>query len=105
VAVPGKIVLVTSASCFSACLDFLDRMRLHPASVQVGHTTGVDTIYMEAWAQPLPSGLSEISYPMKVYRNRKRKNNEAYAPKVTYDDKLADTDALRKWITANYRSW
>ena len=105
VAVPGKIVLVTSASCFSACLDFLDRMRLHPAVVQVGQTTGVDTVYMETWTEGLPSGLAEISHAMKVFRGRKRKNNEAYAPKVVYEGRLADTEALRGWIAANYRNW
>ena len=105
VAVPGKIVLVTSASCYSACLDFLDRMRLHPAVVQVGQTTGVDTVYMETWGEGLPSGLGSISHPMKVFRNRKRGNNEAYTPKVVYAGRLADTGALRSWITANYRRW
>lgn len=42
---------------------------------------------------------------MKVYRNRKRKHSEAYAPKVAYEGRLADTDALRSWIAANHRSW
>jgi len=104
-AVPGKIVVVTSPSCYSACLDFLDRMRLHPAVVQVGQTTGVDTVYMETWGWDLPSGLGQLSVPMKVFRDRKRKNNEAYAPKVEYKGKLADTEALRSWIAASYRSW
>jgi hypothetical protein len=103
--VPGRIVVVTSASCFSACLDFLDRMRLHPAVVQVGQTTGVDTDYMENWGRTLPSGLTQIGHPMKVYRNRRRANNEAYAPKVRYAGDLADTAALRRWILANYAKW
>lgn len=105
VEVPGRIVAVTSASCYSACLDFLDILRLHPAVVQVGQTTGVDTVYMDTWTQDLPSGLGYISHPMKVYRDRKRKNNEAYTPKVVYEGRLADTEALRRWITANYQDW
>lgn len=105
VAVPGKIVVVTSASCYSACLDFLDLMRLHPAVVQVGQTTGVDTVYMETWGHDLPSGLGQLSVPLKVFRDRKRKNNEAYTPKVAYKGRLADTEALRSWIAANYWSW
>jgi hypothetical protein len=102
--VPGTVVLITSASCFSACLDFLDLMRLHPATVQVGQTTGVDTDYMENWGWPLPSGLSVIGYPMKVYRNRRRANNEAYVPDVPRDD-LADQAALRAWVLAHHREW
>lgn len=102
VAVPGRIVVITSASCFSACLDFLDRMRLHPAVVQVGQTTGVDTNYMENWGTRLPSGLAQIGYPMKVYRNRRRANNEAYPPHVRYEGSLRDTAALRAWILRRF---
>lgn len=102
VAVPGRIVVVTSASCFSACLDFMDRVRLHPATIQVGETTGVDTDYMENWGRPLPSGLSSIGHPMKVYRNRRRANNQAYAPQVRYEGRLQDTEALRGWILRRF---
>jgi hypothetical protein len=102
--VPGAVVVITSASCFSACLDVLDVVRLHPAVVQVGQTTGVDTDYMENWGWPLPSGLSQIGYPMKVYRNRRRANNEAYAPDVRRDD-LHDDEAVRRWVLAGYAGW
>src|SRR5215207_4380191 len=40
----------------------------HPAVVQVGQTTGVDTVYMETWTEGLPSGLAEVSHAMKVFR-------------------------------------
>jgi hypothetical protein len=97
VPVPGTIVIIATPSCFSACLDFLDRMRLHPAVVQVGETTGVDTNYMENWRTPI-SELTWLSYPIKVYRNRRRGNNEAYAPHVHYRGSLADDAALRRWV-------
>ena len=102
---PGRVVLLTSASCFSACLDFLDRMRLHPAAIQVGQTTSVDTDYMENWGTRLPSGLASISYPMKVYRNRRRAHNEAYTPAVPYEGAIGDTDAVRAWIAQRAGSW
>jgi hypothetical protein len=98
--VPGRVVVIAGASCFSACLDFLDVMRLHPSVVQVGQPTGVDTDYMENWGWPLPSGLSRIGYPMKVYRNRRRANNTGYAPHVLHEE-LQDTDALRRWLLAD----
>jgi hypothetical protein len=79
-------------------------MRLHPAVVQVGQPTGVDTDYMENWGWPLPSGLSRIGHPMKVYRNRRRANNEAYLPHVRRDA-LRDDAALRAWIIANVERW
>jgi hypothetical protein len=102
---PGRVVLLTSASCFSACLDFLDRMRLHPAAIQVGQTTGVDTDYMENWAARLPSGLASISFPLKVYRNRRRAHNEAYVPKVAYEGAIENTEAIRAWISGSAKAW
>jgi hypothetical protein len=102
---PGRVLLLTSASCFSACLDFLDRMRLHPSAVQVGQTTGVDTDYMENWGARLPSGLVSISFPMKVYRNRRRAHNAAYAPTVPYGGAIEDTDAVRAWIARRNGEW
>ena len=102
---PGRIVVLTSASCYSACLDFLDRLRLHRAVVHVGQTTGVDTHYMENWGTRLPSGLVAIGYPMKVYRNRRRAHNEPYAPHVPYEGDISATETLRAWIMRTYRTW
>ena len=102
VAIPGRVVVIAGPECFSACLDFLDRMRVHPAVVQVGTITGVDTDYMENWGKPLPSGLSSVGHPMKVYRGRRRGNNEAYAPHVPYGDDLGDTAALRAWVVRRF---
>jgi hypothetical protein len=99
--IPGKVIVITTPSCFSACLDFLDRMRLHPAVVQVGTTTGVDTNYMENWGGPI-SGLTRWGHPLKVYRNRRRGNNESYRPHVAYEGSLEDDTALRTWVTKNF---
>ena len=100
--VPGRIVVLTSASCFSACLDFLDIVRLHPQVVHAGQTTGVDTHYMENWGTRLPSGLISIGYPMKVYRNRRREHNESYVPTALYEGDISDTETVRAWISRNY---
>ena len=103
-ALPYDVVVITSASCFSACLDFMDKLRLHPAVVHVGQPTGVDTDYMENYGQTLPSGIAGVGYPMKVYRNRRRANNEGYVPEVARDD-LYDDAALERWILENRSHW
>lgn len=100
--VPGRVVVITGPACFSACLDFVDLMRVHSDVVQVGEITGVDTVYMESWGKPLPSGHARISYPMKVYRNRRRGNNEPHPPHVRYAGDLEDTEALRAWVVQRY---
>jgi hypothetical protein len=104
VKLPGKIVVITTPSCFSACLDFLDRMRLHPDVRQVGQTTGVDTNYMENWGGKI-SDLTSWGHPLKVYRNRRRAMNEAYNPHVTYVGSLEDDAAVREWVVKNFRGW
>lgn len=70
----------------------------------MGQTTGVDTGYMENRGWPLPSGLTVVGYPMKVYRDRRRANNAAYPPDVRRDD-LADQEDVRRWVLAHYREW
>lgn len=100
--VPGRIVVLTSASCFSACLDFMDVMLLHPQVVHAGQITGVDTNYMENWGRQMSSGLVSIGYPMKVYRNRRRGHNEPYAPTALYEGDIGNTDSLRAWIKRNF---
>jgi hypothetical protein len=99
--VPGKVVVITGATCFSACLDFMDRFRLHPAVIHAGQITGVDTNYMENWGRPI-SELVSISHPMKVYRNRRRANNESYKPHVAYTGDLYDTSALQAWVLQQF---
>ena len=104
VEVPGKVIVLTTPSCFSACLDFLDRMRLHPAVVQIGQTTGVDTNYMENWGGPI-SEITRWGHPLKVYRNRRRANNESYRPHHPYEGSLEDDVAVRSWVMSNLSRW
>jgi hypothetical protein len=61
--------------------------------------TGVrtDTYYMENWGDALPGGLSQLSYPMKVYRNRRRAANHGYTPAIP-NDQLDNTAAVQVWI-------
>jgi hypothetical protein len=98
-------VVLTSSSCYSACLDFMDRLLLHPAILHVGEPTGVDTDYMESWFQVLPSGLARLNYPTKVFRNRRRLNNEGYEPVVRFDGTIGDTPAVREWILEHHSRW
>jgi hypothetical protein len=82
----------------------MDVMKLHPAVVHVGQPTGVDTDYMENWGWTSPSGIIQVGYPMKVYRNRRRRNNEGYTPTIRRDS-IADSASLAAWIRANYTKW
>jgi hypothetical protein len=102
---PGRIVVLTSAGCYDACLGFLDRVKLHPAALHVGQVTGAETSYSAAWGMQLPSGLASISLPLSVYRNRRRAHNESHEPRVAYLGNIADSKAVRGWVLRSYSSW
>lgn len=93
----ARVVIVADASCGSACLDALDLWK-RLGALQVGGETSADSVYMDIRPQPLPSGLSRISVPMKVYRGRGRGSNEPYVPDRRYEGDMRDTQALEAWI-------
>lgn len=63
-----------------------------------GQTTGADSLYMQAREVALPSKLGHLILPMKVYRNRPRKNNEPYHPDVEFIGNIKDTKAVEEWV-------
>jgi hypothetical protein len=95
----GPVYFVTDASCGSACLDAVDLWRALGA-VHVGQTTSADTLYMEIRERQLPSGVTAVSMPMKVYRGRPRGSNEPAVPKHYFAGDIADTVLLERWIAS-----
>ena len=82
-----------------ACLDAADLWKALGA-IQVGRETSADTLYMDVRQDVLPSGLTRIAVPMKIYRGRTRGSNEPLRPVHSYPGDLRDTDALAGWIAA-----
>lgn len=93
----AKVVVLTDSACASACLDALD-LWLPLGAVHAGGETSADTLYMEIGSQSLPSGLSHVGLPMKVYRGRPRGNNQPYVPARPYPANPDDDRALEAWI-------
>lgn len=94
--IPARVFLLSNGTCASACLDFAD-IALHIPGVQlIGMDTGGDGLLMEVRSQTLPSGLSRVVLPLKVYRGRARGALEAYQADVVYDG-VWDDLAVRAW--------
>ncbi|EHP39359.1 hypothetical protein OR16_32089 [Cupriavidus basilensis OR16] len=93
----GKLVLVTDSYCASACLDFADSVLSIPGTVQAGSVTSADTRYMDISQVSLPSGVN-MWLPLKVWKNRKRRDNEPHVPKFTFEGDLNDTVAVQAWV-------
>jgi hypothetical protein len=97
--VTGRAYFLTDNSCGSACLDFADLLHKLPGVVQLGLPTAADTVYMDLANAPLPSGLGQFSWGMKVYRDRSRGNNAWYEPKYRWPGgPMNDDEAVVRWI-------
>lgn len=95
----GVVYVLTDEFCASACLDAVDLWRALGA-LHVGRKTSADTLYMEVRSFRLPNGISGVSLPMKVYRNRPRASNEPVVPIYSFEGDISDTAALEQWIAA-----
>lgn len=97
--VKAQIIVIIDRFCVSACLDFIDYLKaMDHQIVLIGERTKGDSIYMEIREVGLPSGYGQLSFPIKVYRNRVRENRESYYPDVSYDGDLHDTTTLQSWL-------
>lgn len=95
----GRIAVLTDSACASACLDFVDEVRLVPGSLQLGATTSADSVSIDMARVALPSG-NALLMPLKVWRNRLRADNQPWKPDRQFDGDLDDDDAVRRWATS-----
>lgn len=96
--VTATIIAIIDSYNVSAALDCIDELKMmeHPL-ILVGETTRADRLYMDVRAVPLPSESGTFMFPIKVYRNRPRKDNESYKPDIEVNTNNAA--ALEKCIT------
>lgn len=96
----GKVVLLTSKTCVSACLDFVDFLKFVPNLLHVGDTTNADTIYTEVAFMRDTDWYEQLDFivPVKKFNHRLRDDNVPYVPDVFYDGDIGDTPRLQKWI-------
>jgi len=91
----GTVAVIADSTCASACLDFVDQVRLLPNSIQLGQTTSSDTVYLESMGRVvLPSG-NHLALPLKVWRNRVRGDSEALVPDIPLRVDMRDDAAVR----------
>lgn len=94
-----KLVLITDKTCVSACLDFVDLIKLIPNTLQVGEPTDADTAYTEiAYMQ---SGYAKETFnfvvPVKKWNKRMREDNKPYNPDILYQGEMSNDKALEQW--------
>ncbi|WP_297802619.1 S41 family peptidase [uncultured Brevundimonas sp.] len=95
--VSSKVFILTDYMCVSACLDAVDVWKA-AGGIQIGTETSADTLYMEIRETELPSGLSGLSIPIKVYRGRERGHNQPHTPDHPLPLETLDDAALKAAI-------
>jgi hypothetical protein len=99
----GTVVVLTDTTCGSACLDAMSILTKMPMVVHVGDVTAADTQYMEARPAPLPSGLSTLVIPIKVYRGRIRPDGGYFTPTFRFEGLHWTAEALQGWVLSLWR--
>jgi hypothetical protein len=94
----GKAYLFTDVGCASSCLYFADLLLRIPNVTQIGFPTYADTNYIDNTQEDLPSGLAYLSYSLKVYQHRPRKDNEWYEPKIRWPGGPVSNETIAKWV-------
>ncbi|GAB3368996.1 hypothetical protein GCM10027431_15380 [Lysobacter rhizosphaerae] len=94
----GQVYFLTDDRCASACLDLADIVTRMPGVVHVGMPTSADTIYIDNVPAKLPSGQAQLSYSLKVYRNRVRGNNQWYTPAKQWPGGPMTDAAVAAWV-------
>lgn len=102
--VSAQVYLLTDGHCGSACLDFADILLNMEGVIHIGLPTSADTVYMDIRREKLPSSIANLSFAMKVYRNRQRGNNQPYVPTFLWEGDIWDTPKLQTWISGLSRN-
>lgn len=93
-----KVIIIIESVNVSAALDFIDELKMMTKNVTlIGQKTKADRLYMEVRSVTLPSEAGNFNFPIKVYRNRVRGDNEPYSPNIEFKD-IDNTTALQNFI-------
>ena len=92
------VYVIVPGNCVSSCLNAVDIFTRFPNTTLVGAPSSADSTYMEVRQQDLPSGLSKVILPTKVYVNRPRGNGQVYHPKLPVLDVAWSTQTLLKVV-------
>lgn len=96
----GPVFVLTDQDCVSACLDFVDMIKLIPGSVHLGQPTNADTVYTQVapmWHEYQKEALS-FFVPVKKYNKRLRVDNQAYVPDVIYEGDITNDQQVEAWV-------
>ncbi|GEM_PF-2974775 len=92
----GNLILVTDLKCFSACLAFVDKLKLHKNVIHVGQSTDADTKYTDPKRLTTASTLI-YSVPI-LQKERIRQDNQVIRPDIYFNGNINDNEALAAFV-------
>ncbi len=96
----GSVFFLTDQYCSSACLDFIDLLKLIPGNVHLGQPTNADTAYIEVAAMKHVyfKETFDFQVPVKKWNKRMRADNQAYIPDVIYEGDIYNDKLVEGWV-------
>ncbi|WP_158638026.1 S41 family peptidase [Sphingomonas ginsenosidivorax] len=96
--VRAKVYVLTDYRCGSACISFVDELKLFPGVTQIGQDTFVDERTGTPLGMPLPSGNGRVSAATMTRDGRVRGDAVPQKPTYAFDGNIGDDAKVREWI-------
>lgn len=96
--VRAQVYVLTDYACASACIGFVDELKLFPGVRQIGLPTAVDSRSGTAVEIELPSGQATAMIAAMTRDGRIRDDNESQLPSIRFTGDIRDDKALETWL-------
>jgi len=97
--VRAQVYVLTDYGCASACIGFVDELKLFPGVRQIGLPTYVDSRSGTSVSVPLPSGNATAHLASMTRDGRQRDDNVAQVPSLRFTGDIRDDRAVERWVT------
>lgn len=98
--VRAQVYVLTDYGCASACIGFVDELKLFPGVRQIGLPTYVDSRSGTSVAIKLPSGNATAYLAAMTRDGRQRDDNVAQVPSIRFTGDFRDDGAVERWVTS-----
>ncbi len=97
--VRAQVYVLTDYGCASACIAFVDELKLFPGVRQIGLPTYVDSRSGTSVGIPLPSGYATAFLASMTRDGRQRGDNVPQVPSFRFTGDIRDDQAVEHWVT------
>lgn len=96
--VTANVYVLTDYGCGSACIAFVDELKLFPGVRHIGLSTFVDSRSGTPIEVKLPSGQATVMVAAMTRDGRIRGDNVPQIPTVRFDGDIRDDEEVERWV-------